>query len=184
MKIFALYLRLDLKDKPEWFDDLRNKYSSTSILHITLIQPRYVNEGGIQILKDKISEVLNKEKVEDKKLVFNKTKLEWDEDDKEHLLMSFIQENQSVLNLQKSLMEALKNFDKYCNESTKEYEANFRPHLTIANQINSSSKDEILKLISENPTLEGDITDLVLAVVNEQTIQESENPNNWITFNI
>ena len=59
---------------------------------------------------------------------------------------------------------------------------NFRPHLTIVNKISSSSKDEVLKLISKNSILEGNVTDLVLAVVNEQTISESENPNNWIVF--
>lgn len=184
MKIFAIYLKLNLTIKPEWFDDLRKNYSSTSILHITLIQPRYVDEGEIQSLKDKVSEVLSREKLQDKKLIFTKTELEWDEDDNEYLLMSFINENQSIANLQRNLVEALKDFNNYCNDSTREYESNFRPHLTIANQISPTSKDEVARLISKNSTLEGSITDLVLAVVKEQTITESENPDNWIIFNI
>ena len=143
-----------------------------------------MNESEIQDLKDRVSEVLSKEKIEDKKLVFTQTELEWDKDDNEYLLMSFIKENPSIRGLQKGLMEALKNFSSYCNETTKEYEGNFKPHLIIANQITSSAKEEVSKLILENPILEGSVVDLVLAVVNEQTISESENPNNWVIFNI
>ena len=184
MKIFAVYLRLHLISQPEWFDDFRNKYSSNSILHITLVQPRYVSENSIEDLKNKISEVLHKNtfKTEDKKIFFHKTELEWDEDDNQYLLMSFIKENQSVLKLQKSLVDALRGFDTYCNESTKEYELNFRPHLTVADRIDSHSKEEALERIPEMDGLEGSLADLVLAIVNEQTISEAENPDNWSVF--
>ena len=186
MKIFAVYLRLTLTSKPEWLDDFRSKYSSTSISHITLVQPRYVNEDRVQVLKDKIADVLNKEKFDtkDRKLTFLKTELEKDDNNEEYILMSFIKENRSILNLQKNLVEALKDFGNYCHETTREYESNFRPHLTIANQIDLGSKDKTLQLVSQDNKLEGNTTDLVLAIVNEQTTSESENPNNWITFNI
>ena len=184
MKIFAIYLRVNLTEKPEWLDSFRSEYSSTSILHITLVQPRYIHEDQIQDIKDKVSEVLSKEKIDsgDKELIFDKTELEEDVD--RYLLMSFINENESILNLQKKLVEALKNFDSYCSEETKEYEANFQPHLTIADKIDSGSKDIALKLASENNTLKGNIMDLVLAIVNEQSVSESENPDNWIIFHI
>ena len=184
MKIFAIYLRLVLTSKPDWFDDIRNKYSSTSILHITLIQPRYVKENEIQDLKDRVSSVLSKGEFNDKKLIFTNTELWWDEKDSEYLLMSFIKENKSVLNLQGNLMEALKDFNNYCDESMKEYELNFKPHLTIANRISLDAKEEIAKLISENFVLDGSITDLVLPIVKDRSVEESEDPNNWIVFDI
>jgi 2'-5' RNA ligase len=182
VKVFAIYLRFALTSQPEWFDELRKKYSSTSILHITLIQPRYVSENTIQDLKNKVAEVLNSNtfKAEDKKLFFDKTELEWDEGDDQYLVMSFIKKNKSVLKLQKNLMAALREFDEYCNEITKEYELNFRPHLTVADKIDSGSKEGVSARIPEMDSLEGNITDLVLAVVSEQTIAESENPNNYL----
>lgn len=186
MKIFAIYLRLHLTPHPEWFDNFRNKYSSNSILHITLVQPRYVSENSIEDLKNIVTEALhsNTLRAEDKKIIFHKTELEWDEDDNQYLLMSLIKENQSVLKLQKDLVSALKRFDIYCNESTKEYESNFRPHLTVGDRIDVHSKEEALECISEMNGLEGGVTDLVLAVVNEQTIPEAENPDNWSVFRV
>lgn len=186
MKIFAVYLRLNLTTKPEWFDDFRSKHSSTSILHITLIQPRYIDESKIQDVKDRITKVLGENifKVEDKKIFFDVTKLEWDEDDTGYILMSFIRENQSVFKLQKALVDVLREFDTYCSETTREYELNFRPHLTVANGIDSNTKEDTLKYIPEMNGLEGNITDLVLAIVKEKTLSESENPDNWTVFNL
>lgn len=186
MKIFAIYLRLRLTSEPEGFYNFRNKYSSNSILHITVVQPRYVSENSIEDLKNKISEVLHKDtfKTEDKKIFFHKTELEWDEDDNYYLLMSFTKENLSVLKLQKSLVDVLKEFNTYCNESTREYESNFRPHLTIGDRVDAESKKEALEQVSKIAGLEGSITDLVLVIVNEQTVTESENPDNWWVFKV
>jgi len=185
MKIFAVYLRLNLTSKPVWFDDLRINYSSTSILHMTLVQARYVDESRIQNLKDWINDILEKNKFsdQDRNLVFSKSELE-EEADGQYLLMSFIEENKPVTHLQKTLLEALKGFDNYCSEDTKEYESNFRPHLTVADQIDLKFKDEVMKYISKGYKIEGRIRDLILAIVGQQTVAESEDSDNWTVFTI
>ncbi len=184
MKIFALYLRLNLSTKPGWFDGIRSKYSSTAILHITLIQPRCVAESDIAILKERVREVLSETTHFNKKLVFDKTEIEDDEKDGECLLMAFTEENKSIRDLQNKLVEKLKDFDQYCSETTKGYEQNFRPHLTIANQIPLGAKEEVVSLVSQGMDLQGEVADLVLAVVNEQTVAESEKSENWNVFSL
>ncbi len=185
MKIFAIYLRFNLTQKPEWFDEFRSKYSSTSILHITLIQPRYVSEDRIEYVKSIVMETLEKYKFneQDKKLIFSKTELE-KENNGNYILMTFIRENKSIFDLQKFLLKTLEEFNNYCDEETMGYESNFRPHLTIADRIAPEFKEETLKYITEDSRFEGNIKDLVLAVVKEQTISESEDFDNWHVFDV
>ena len=178
MKIFALYLRLDLTIQPDWFDRIWKKYSSTSILHITLIQTRYIDDNQIEDLKKKVTKVINETefKPEDKRVIFDKTTVEM-EDEKHSLFMWFIKRNQSIIELQRRLLDELKVYNNYCTEVTKEYEILFRPHITVADRI--VDQVEINNLISQGEKCEGVVKDLVLAIVKNRTIEESENSNNW-----
>lgn len=183
MKIFAIYLRVNLTEKPTWFDSLREKYSSNSILHITLIQPRYIEDAEIDKLKNIVGSVLNNYRINDenKKLVFIDSSIE--EDNGKYLLMSFVR-NKRIFTLQSILMNELKEFKDYCDDTTKAYELDFRPHLTVADLIDKSYTNEVSNLISKDYKLQGGVSDLVLAIVKEQSIVESENPENWNVFSI
>lgn len=59
MKIFAIYPRLNLTQKPTWFDGFRLKYDEPYELHITLIQPRYIDEQMVDGLRLRVSNFLN-----------------------------------------------------------------------------------------------------------------------------
>jgi 2'-5' RNA ligase len=183
MKIFALYLRVTLTNKPTWFNSLREKYSSNSILHITLIQPRYIENNKIDKLKNIVGTVLNNNRIndEDRELIFTDSVIE--EDNGKYLLMSFVK-NESIFRLQNNLLNELGEFKNYCDDITKEYEIDFRPHITVADLIDKSHTDEVSNLISKDHNLQGEIEDLVLAIVKEQSVEESENPDNWNVFNI
>lgn len=184
MKIFAIYLRLKLSSKPEWFDDLRNKYSSNNILHITLVQPRYIEESEIQNVKDIVDRVLKECHLKDidKEVSFIKTEIE--EDEGKYIVMSFIEKNEKIIDLQKRLVANLEGFNKYCSEVTREYESNFKPHLTVADQIEYSQKDGVMENLRDSSNFDGLIEDMVIAVVNRQTVSESENPDNWIVLKV
>jgi len=184
MKIFAVYLRITLNTKPDWFDDVRNRYSSNSILHITLVQPRLVDEIKIPNIKHIVNDVIEITKFDelDQKLNFVNPALV--EDEGKYLLMSYIEGNESIIRLQKNLVEKLHEFNSYCIDITKEYESNFRPHLSIADQIDHDAREEVLTLVNNDIKLEGEIKDLVIAVVNERTVLESEDPRNWIILDL
>jgi 2'-5' RNA ligase len=184
MKIFAVYLRINLIIKPSWFDDVRSRYSSTSILHITLVQPRLVDDIKVPDIKNIVDNVIESTKfgAVDRKLNFVNPDMV--EDEGKYLLMSYIEGNESIIRLQKNLIEKLRAFNSYCSDITREYELNFRPHLSIADQIDQDSRVEVLTLVNKDIKLEGEIKDLVIAVVNEQTVTESEDPMNWITLDL
>ena len=109
MKIFAVYFNFELTKKPKWFDGFRDKYKTTSIFHITLIQPRYVDEDQIHNLKTSIEEVLNKHTFTDpdKKLIFGEALIEREEEG-QYIFMWQIKENRLISQIQKELMEEKK----------------------------------------------------------------------------
>ena len=183
MKIFALYLRIDLTIKPAWFDRVRGAHASRSILHITLIQPRYVDESQIGELKNRVDRVLSvlKYNAEDKKIFFDRTEIEKKEDG-QYLFMWFIKRSKFIVDLLKKLVEELKIFNNYCNEVTKEYESNFRPHMTVADMI--TNETEIHELLLKDSACEGFSVDFVLPIVKDKSVEESENQNNFTVFNI
>ena len=72
MKIFALYIKTSLTQKPEWFDEFLQKYFEPVDLHITLIQPRYIDEKQINDLQSLIIKTLGNIGEIDRKLIFDK----------------------------------------------------------------------------------------------------------------
>jgi hypothetical protein len=54
----------------------------------------------------------------------------------------------------------------------------------VADLIDKSYTDEVSNLISKDCNIQGKIDDLVLAIVKERSVDESENPDNWNVFNI
>lgn len=184
MKIFSVYLRVDTTVKPEWFDDVRSKFSSNNILHITLLQPRYVKEDEIASLKRQIESVIKNYTFTnaDKELNFSSHRIEIDLNDK-YIFMAYIERNMKIESLQKALVYELSKYNQYCDMNTIDYEQNFNPHLTIADQIELDKDSR--KIFAQEPfILKGVIQDLVLAVVNDQTVSEIENPDNWIVMDL
>lgn len=183
MKIFAVYLKINLTERPDWFDEFRSLYSPRSILHITLVQPRYIQENDIESVKEKVAQVLSEFVFteDDKKIIFDATDIEKDADGDSSFLW-FIQENKLIVNLQKRLVEELKNFSKYCNEVTKQYESNFKPHMTVTDAI--QNRAEVVELLSRDQKCAGVLTELALPIVKDKSIEETENPKNILLFKL
>lgn len=185
MKIFAIYLRINLTKKPKWFDRFREKNDGWFELHITLIQHRYISDNQIERLKLKVESVLKQQKFIEKynKLVFNKPIFKKNSDGK-FIFMWFLEENNELTELQKKLKIALKSYGDYCEKITRKYEANFEPHITIVESIDANQKGKVEKYLSSDSVCEGVITDLTLLIVNDKSREERENPNNFTIFNL
>ncbi len=183
MKIFALYIKIKLTKKPEWFEEFLEKYFEPVDLHITLIQPRYVDEKQIDGLGFKVSELIKRVNVvgNDKKLFFDKLVADKESDGK-YILMLSSRENNFLNNFQKELRLALKDYNFYVDDSTKEYEVNFNPHITIATDLDEHSKEEAEKYFISDYKFDGVIGELVLATVKDQSIEERKNPSNQKIF--
>ena len=179
MKIFAIYLRLNLSQKPDWFEDFRLKYDESFDLHVTLIQPRYVNEQQADDLKSKITQFLDEHRFisEEKVIEFNRLVCD-QEQDGTYTFMLLAEKADKVFELQRGLRELPKEFSEYVDRATIEYEKNFRPHITIGRNINTASFQEVKSYFESKFSVEGILTDLVLPIVKNTSTEERKDPNN------
>ena len=186
MKIFALYIKIKLTKKPEWFEEFLEKYFEPVDLHITLIQPRYVDEKQTDDLELKVSELIKKANVvgTERKLFFDNLVTDRGSDGK-YILMLNSGESHFLNNFQKELRLVLKDYNFYVDNSSKEYEINFNPHITIAIDLDELAKEEAEKYFITDHGFEGVIGvigELVLVMVKDQSIEERTNPNNKKIF--
>ena len=183
MKIFALYIKIKLTKKPEWFEEFLEKYFEPVDLHITLIQPRYVDEKQIDDLEFKVSESIKRVSIleNEKKLFFDKLVTDKGSDGK-YILMLNSGENNFLRNLQKELVLSLKDYNFYVDNFNKEYEINFNPHITISIDLDEFAREEAEKYFILDHRFEGVIGELVLVTVKDQSIEEKTNPNNQNIF--
>ncbi len=181
MKIFAIYLRLNLTQKPIWFDEFRLKYDEPYELHITLIQPRYVNEQKVDDLKLKVGKFLSENKFEESDKVINFDELVYDqENDGTYTIMLLTKKAQELFNFQKGLREVLKDFTNYVTKENIEYEENFRPHITIGRNIKSEVLNEAKQYFQSGFKVEGTLTELVLPIVKDLSDEERKTPDNMM----
>jgi len=182
MKIFALYVKINLTKKPEWFEEFLNRYFEPVDLHITLIQPRYINEKQIDDLESKVAQVMEMNIMEgDKKVVFNDLIIDKETDGK-YTFMLNCRDSGFLANFQKELRSALKDYCAYVDDTTKEYEANFKPHITIAIDLDNRAKEEAERYFISDYRFEGLLGELVLSVVKDKSLEERNNANNIKIF--
>lgn len=184
MKIFALYFRVNLVQKPEWFDNFRKKYDKDYDLHITLIQPRYIDELRLGELKQKISEFLNKNKLEIKDKIVEFNILVCDKKGSDANIFMLLVEKQNILvDFQKKLRDVLSDFESYVDDETKNYEVDFKPHITIGRDIADQDLLDVENYFESEYIIKGDIAQMVLPVVNDATIKEVTNSKNLTVYN-
>ncbi len=185
MKIFAVYLRLNLIQKPEWFDEFRSKYDEPLELHVTLIQPRYIAEEKVDDISASLATFLDKEKMSsiNKMISFDQLVYE-QEHDGTYTLMLIAQMADELHNFQKKLRDTLREFTEYVDKATIEYEKNFRPHITIARNIHSTYLPEVLAHFQSDFLVKGVLTKLVLPIVKDTSVEERKNPSNQQAFDL
>ena len=185
MKIFALYVKVSLTPKPEWFDEFIKKYFEPVDLHITLIQPRYVDEKQVDDLESRIIRTIKNISIRevDRKLFFGKLIVDKEPDGK-YIFMLNAKENNFLINFQKELREALKTYDTYLEDFAKEYEIDFKPHITIATNLDEHTKEEAEKYFTSEYKCEGLVEALVLPIVRDTSIEERMDVNNLKVFKL
>ena len=157
----------------------------TSIFHITLIQPRYIKENDIPDIKSKITEILSKNKFtsEDTKVFFDTLVIDQESDEK-YVFMLNARKNEALINIQKELLTSLQNYQNYYDDANREYEIHFHPHLSIGVNIDESQKKEVEKYFSSDYVCEGEISELVLPIVKDRSVEEADNSKNLTIFNL
>jgi 2'-5' RNA ligase len=170
---------------PEWFDNFILKYNEPLDLHLTLIQPRYIDEQQIDDIKSKVALFLNENKLaaEDKIIEFDNFVCDKESNGK-YTIMLLASNDDVLLDFQKGLREILKDNIDYVEKATVEYEENFRPHITIGTNISEDLLNEAKSYFQSEFQVTGELTDLVLPIVKDTSIEERGNKDNQIIFDL
>lgn len=183
MKIFAVYSVVELIKKPAWLDDFRKKYDKPYDLHITFKQPCWVDEGQVEDLKNKLAVLINFQKIGALELRFDRIVISTESDGK-NCVMIAATENERLRDLQKKVVEALYEYRNYVEAKNEAYENNFMPHITIGREVDSKKWKEQEESIVDDCVCEGKVSEIILSVVNEITVEEAKNLGNMSIFKL
>lgn len=179
MKVYAVYARVEIIDKPDWLEDFRRKYQNVYDYHVTFKQPAYIDEAQLSDIQQRLSRIFDGFPTSDHKIqvVFNQ--IEADSEDGSIMIMA--QRNQSLVSLQEKICTDLATYSNYMKPELKEYEENFRPHLTIAFDLDDQF-DQAVTDLGQEIRIIGRISEVVLACVNEITPREAKDPANQTIY--
>jgi 2'-5' RNA ligase len=182
MKIFALYTNLKLKEKPAWFDEFTEKYGAWWEPHITLCQPRHINDDEIDQLKEIANDFFSKLRILGHaiEVSFNSILPQSDK----NAIMLKAENNATLMKLQRELCAMLSEYTHYVDPLTQSYEENFEPHITIARDLSEEQYREACDYLKDECSCQGIIDEIVLAIVKENTPEEANNPVNQMRYKL
>lgn len=131
MQAFSVTLDFELKVKPYWLDKFRKKYDDPVPYHITLKQKTYLKNGEVEDIEKELNDIaLNYSQI---KIIFNDMFI--NQTPKGHVIMLRASHNHMLLELQGNISKQLSKYGEIIKSYTKDFEANFDPHITIARHL-------------------------------------------------
>jgi len=180
-KIYAVWAKIKLVEKPDWLEGYRKKYNNLYPHHLTLKQPCFIDESELPEIKSIVSKVFGGFNFPNHKIDVVFEKIVADREDKSIMILA--EKNQILMELQYKIRTALKEYSNYCKPETYEYETNFKPHLTITGDVGEKF-DEALKDVNKDTECIGEIKEIILSCVKENTPEEAKNPKNLTIFRL
>jgi 2'-5' RNA ligase len=173
-KIFQVSADFELDKKPGWLDYFRSKYDKPYSYHVTLKNSSYFNENDLEKIKEALVAIAKKHR--ELKVVFNKLFLS--NSPKGECVMIEAEPNEELNKLQKEISSKLLKHGEHILEEYKEYENNFRPHITIARYLTPDQAEIAKKELGDDMHCEALIDKLVLTTANNDEYEEWSNPEN------
>lgn len=185
MKIFAVYAKVELTQKPDWLDDFRAKYDEPYEYHVTLKQPCVIEEDLVSEIKAKLNTFFSNLKTPNHRilLTFDSLNVPMNVPDDICIMINATKVDE-IYKLQKSVLSTLTEYNSYLDIKYKAYEENFNPHITIGRKLNQQSYAMASKELKDNYICEGTITQVVLGVVQNDNPTEANDPNNQTVYNL
>jgi len=146
MKIFAVYSRLNFIKKPEWLDGFRNKYNYPYTYHVTLKQPTYIQEEEIVNVKNVLAGLFSELKFPEHKIgiVFDKLVIDTP-------IMIAATRTEEIAILQDKIVKALESYNNLVKPESKNWEEDFKPHITITDDLDAGKYMKFLKKVFASP---------------------------------
>lgn len=183
MKIFALYSKLELIEKPDWLDEFYVKYNRTNIYHVTLKQSCYLEEGKVQEIKERLSAFFATTPVSEHEIVLTFSNLALDNSSsQEKTIMLNADPCPRVHELQRGILLALDGYKEYVYPESYLWEKSFKPHITLASDISVARYEEALKELKQPYACKGLIQDVSLIIVERMIPEEADKPENQTIY--
>jgi len=184
MKIFAVYARVNLTKQPDWLNDFRKKYGKLYDPHITLKQPCFADEEQIESIKEKLNQFFPIPSFSGHRIniIFNKKVID-NKIEGEACIMIHT-DNKEICDLQSKIKLLLSEYRNYYEAKREEYENNFKPHITIASELDSETLLKADSEIGDDLVCEGIVEEVVLVVAKEKTAEEVSDPKNLTAYHI
>lgn len=181
MKIFYISARVELTKKPEWLDGFREKYDKPYKYHVTLKQPCNIEDDKVEEVKAKFEELLQTKNMP--AITLNFDELVSEKSPSGNCIM--INSNAGGLNnFHTEIVETLSEYKSYLKPMYERFELNFRPHITIARELDENSLADALREISADHYCEGVIRELAFLVVSEKNVEQANNLNNQTVYQL
>ena len=184
MKIFAIYTKLALTQKPEWLDEFRQKFHKPWEYHITLKQPCYVANEKVEELKTIVTRFFAELETPSDKINLTLNQIKVDKTEDGTVIMVNAQNPEQITELQKNLCARLAEYTDYVSPITQTYEQNFNPHITIGDNLTDEHYQEALTYLKDGCACEGEITQIVLSIVKDTSLEEANNTANQTIFHL
>lgn len=181
-KIFAVWAKVKLIEKPDWLDDYKKKYNNFYPVHVTLKQPCFIDEEKFDETRNIVSDIIEGFDFKDHKIKLVFEEIFIDKYDKSIMIRT--KNRGIIMDLQHKLRTALKGFGSYVEPELETYENNFYPHLTITGSIDDDQFKQAIKDIGKDTRCAGEINEIILSFVKDDTAEELKNPKNLILFRL
>jgi 2'-5' RNA ligase len=185
-KLYAIYATIELIEKPAWFDAFCAQYNRPHPLHVTLKQMAYIDHTQLPAIQEVLESILESKspKRNDLQIVFDTYVFnDHDEDDGTGWMYVFASQRNKLLgDLQRAIREQLAGYSDYYFASSETYEYDFKPHITIAGELDTQAYDRALAELPESIRCVGQVTDITLSCVNEPTLEEANDPENLRSY--
>jgi 2'-5' RNA ligase len=187
-KIYAISCIIELIEKPDWLDAFCAQYNRPHPLHITLKQMAYIDKTELPKIQQIFEDILKSAKPSKLALhvVFDDFSLiEHDDDDGTGWIYVFAnQRNQVLDDLQKEIREKLAHYSDYYLKDSRLYEHNFRPHITIAAELDPNNFVFAVAELPKTVRCVGEVVNITLSCVKEPTLAEANDLKNLIVYDL
>ena len=181
MKIFFLALEFELEEKPNWLDGFRIKYDGPFNYHLTLKYATYIKKNDLPKLRKAVKSIAKASKpmtLEFDQYFFNKTETG-------NLIMVLAKHNKDLLRLQKMAVRELGEFGETWKPYYKDFEKNFKPHISIARNLSDGVFQTAKSELKEQIYCKAEISNLALRVVDENpSVDDFNNLQNLTCYDL
>ncbi len=185
MKIFVVYAKVELVEKPDWLDNFRSLYDKPYEFHVTLKQSSLVEDDKVADIKNKLDGLFSKLNIPNHEIILTFNSLNVHKDALQDIcIMIDAEPNPEINKLQSNIIETLKDYKQYFKLKYEEYEKNFQPHITIGRELKQGDYEKASEKLTQDYTCKGVIKEVVLVVTQNKDVTEANNPNNQTIYKL